>query len=140
GCKGEAWGASGLQHKNIVMLYETGAADGQHYIAMEYVEGFDLSEYIRRKGKLDPEVARRLLIQACKALEHAFAQGITHRDVKPSNFLLANDEGRCRVKMTDLGLSRIDCEADFKVTRAGTTVGTVDYMSPEQARDSNAGD
>src|SRR5207302_4255920 len=86
------------------------------------------------------EEARRLLIQACKALEHAASLGIVHRDIKPANFLLANDEGRCRVKLTDMGLSRMENEEDFRVTRDGTTVGTVDYMAPEQARDSSAAD
>jgi serine/threonine protein kinase len=136
----EAIHAARLTHKNIVTLFECGQVDGLHYIAMEYIEGIDLSEYIRRKEKLDPEEARRILIQACKALEHAYAQGITHRDIKPSNFLLANDEGRCRVKLTDLGLARMVNEDDFRVTRAGTTVGTVDYMAPEQARDSSLAD
>jgi serine/threonine protein kinase len=134
--KREARAAARLHHKNIVTLYECGQTEGLYYLAMEFIRGIDLSEYIRRKGQLDPEEARRILIQACKALEHAAEHGITHRDVKPSNFLLANDEGRCRVKLTDLGLSHIDSEEDFRVTRAGTTVGTVDYMAPEQARDS----
>jgi serine/threonine protein kinase len=136
----EAIHAARLTHRNIVTLYECGQADGLHYLAMEYIEGIDLSEYIRRKGRLDPEEARRILIHACKALEHAYSQGITHRDIKPSNFLLANDEGRCRVKLTDLGLARMINENDFRVTRAGTTVGTVDYMAPEQARDSSLAD
>src|SRR5437660_1045366 len=95
------------------------------------------TEYSRRKGRLDPEEARRILIQAAKALQHAFEKGITHRDIKPSNFLLANEEGRCRVKLTDMGLSRMESEEQFRVTRDGTTVGTVDYMAPEQARDSS---
>jgi serine/threonine protein kinase len=136
----EARHAARLTHRNIVTLYECGQADGLHFLAMEYIDGIDLSEYIRRKGKLDPEEARRILIQACKALEHAYAQGITHRDIKPSNFLLANEEGRTRVKLTDLGLARMVNEDDFRVTRAGTTVGTVDYMAPEQARDSSLAD
>jgi serine/threonine protein kinase len=136
----EAKHASRLSHKNIVDFYESGQADGFHYLAMEYVVGVDLSEYIRRKQKIDPEEARRILIQAAKALSHAFAQGIIHRDIKPSNFLLANEEGRCRVKLTDLGLSRMESEEDFRVTRAGTTVGTVDYMAPEQARDASLAD
>jgi serine/threonine-protein kinase len=136
----EARAASRLVHKNIVTLYECGEANGLYYIAMEYIEGIDLSEYIRRKGQIDPEEARRLIIQAAKALEHAARQGITHRDIKPSNFLLANDEGRCRVKLIDLGLSCIHNENDFKITRDNTTVGTVDYMAPEQARDSSLSD
>jgi serine/threonine protein kinase len=132
--------AARLSHKNIVTLFESDEADGHRYLAMEYIEGFDLATYIERKGQLDPEEARRLLIQAAKALEHAFAQGVTHRDIKPSNFLLANDEGRCRVKLTDFGLARLVNDSNFRVTRADTTVGTVDYISPEQARDSAAAD
>jgi serine/threonine-protein kinase len=139
--KREAIHAARLSHRNIVTLFECGQTeDGLHYLAMEYIEGIDLSEYIRRKGKLDPEESRRILIQACKALEHAYEQGITHRDIKPSNFLLANEEGRCRVKLTDLGLARMINDEDFRVTRSGTTVGTVDYMAPEQARDSSLAD
>lgn len=138
--KREARAAARLKHKNIVTLFECGVAEGLYYLAMEYIDGCDLGEFIRRRGRLEPEESRRLIIQAAKALQHAFSQGIVHRDIKPSNFLLANDEGRCRVKLTDLGLSRIDSETDFKVTRAGTTVGTVDYMAPEQARNSDEAD
>jgi serine/threonine protein kinase len=136
----EAKHAARLSHKNIVTLFEADQDNGTYYLAMEYVDGLDLSEYIKRKGQLDPDEARRIVIQACKALDHAYSQGITHRDIKPSNFLLANEEGRCRVKLTDLGLARTVNEEDFRVTRDGTTVGTVDYMSPEQARDSAAAD
>jgi serine/threonine-protein kinase len=136
----EARAAARLVHKNIVTLYECGEADGLHYIALEYIRGIDLSEYIRRVGTVDPEEARRIIIQAAKALEHAAEQGVVHRDIKPSNFLLANDDGRCRVKLTDLGLSQLNDEEDFRITRAGTTVGTVDYMAPEQARDSSRAD
>jgi serine/threonine protein kinase len=136
----EAAYAAQLKHKNIVTLYENGESDGVHYLAMEFIAGIDLAEYIRRQGQVDPEEARRIIMQACRALDHAFAQGITHRDIKPSNFLLANEEGRCRVKLTDLGLSRGNDEEYYRVTRDGTTVGTVDYMAPEQARDSSAAD
>jgi len=136
----EAKHAARLAHKNIVQFYESGQADGFHYLAMEYVIGVDLNEYIRRKNQIDPEEARRIVIQAAKALAHAYERGIIHRDIKPSNFLLANEGGRCRVKLTDLGLSRMQAEEDFRVTRAGTTVGTVDYMAPEQARDSSLAD
>src|SRR5436190_1266884 len=96
--KREARHAARLSHKNIVTLYECGQAEGKHFLAMEFIDGIDLAEYIRRKGKLDPEEARRILIQACKALDHAYSKGVTHRDIKPSNFLLADDEGRTRVK------------------------------------------
>jgi serine/threonine protein kinase len=136
----EARHAARLSHKNIVTLYEYGQADGRHFLALEYIDGIDLYEYIERKGRLAPEESRRILIQAVKALAHAFQQGITHRDIKPSNFLLTRDHDRMRVKLTDMGLARNAGEEEFRVTRAGSTVGTIDYLAPEQARDSASAD
>ena len=138
--KREARHAARLSHKNIVTLYEYGQIDGLHYLALEYVDGIDLYDYIERKGQLAPEESRRILVQAVKALDHAFQQGIIHRDIKPSNFLLTRDRDRMRVKLTDLGLARKADEEDFRVTRAGSTVGTIDYLAPEQARDSASAD
>lgn len=132
----EARHAARLSHKNIVTLYEYGQAAGMHFLALEFVDGIDLYEYIERKGRLGPEESRRILYQAVKALDHAFEQGIIHRDIKPSNFLLTRDRDRMRVKLTDLGLARHADDEEFRVTRAGSTVGTVDYLSPEQARNS----
>jgi serine/threonine protein kinase len=137
----EAKAAARLAHKNVVTLYEYGEIEGQHYLALEYVEGIDLYEYIERKGQLEPEEGRRILLQAAKALDHAFEHGVIHRDIKPSNFLLAVENDRLRVKLTDMGLARkVDDDEEFRVTRAGSTVGTIDYLSPEQARDSAAAD
>jgi serine/threonine protein kinase len=136
----EARHAAKLFHKNIVTLYEYGETDGRHYLALEYVDGIDLYDYIVRKGRLSPEESRRILVQAVQALDHAHKQGITHRDIKPSNFLLTRDHDRMRVKLTDMGLAQKAGEEDFRVTRAGSTVGTVDYLAPEQARDSSAAD
>jgi serine/threonine protein kinase len=138
--KREAEHAAHLKHKNIVTLYESGEQEGVLFLAMEFIDGIDLAEYIQRRGRVDPEEARRIVMQTCKALQHAFDQGITHRDIKPSNFLLANIDGRTRVKMADMGLSRNTTDEEYRVTRAGTTVGTVDYMAPEQARDSASAD
>jgi serine/threonine protein kinase len=136
----EARHAARLNHRNVVTLYEFGEDGDRLFLAMEFVQGIDLAEYIARRGKLAPEEARRILLQAAKALDHAFTQGLTHRDIKPSNFLLAQDGHRTVVKLTDMGLARTINEEEFRVTRAGTTVGTVDYLSPEQARDSSAAD
>ncbi len=136
----EARHAARLSHKNIVTLYEYRYENGRHFLALEYVDGIDLYDYIERKGRLAPEESRRILIQAVKALDHAYKQGITHRDIKPSNFLLTRDHDRMRVKLTDLGLARRADEEDFRITRAGSTVGTIDYLAPEQARDSAAAD
>jgi serine/threonine protein kinase len=129
--------AARLRHENIVALYDCGEADGFWYLALEFVEGVNLHEHIKRKGKLLPEEARRITIQACLALHHAHSQGIVHRDVKPSNFLVTRKDGRFIIKLSDLGLSRAQDERGRRVTRTGTTVGTIDYMSPEQA--SNCG-
>jgi serine/threonine protein kinase len=136
----EARHAAKLSHKNIVTLYEYAQANGRHFLVLEYVDGIDLYDYIERKGRLAPEESRRILVQAVQALDHAYKQGITHRDIKPSNFLLTRDRDRMRVKLTDLGLARKADEDDFRVTRAGSTVGTIDYLAPEQARDSAAAD
>jgi len=138
----EARHVARLSHKHIVTLFECGydADHDLHYLALEYVDGIDLGEHIERKGKLPPEEARHILIQAVKALDHAFERGIIHRDVKPSNFLLAQVGNKVVVKMTDLGLARAADDEAFKVTSEGNTVGTIDYMAPEQARDSRATD
>jgi serine/threonine-protein kinase len=136
----EARSAAKLRHENIVTVYEFGEAGGTCYLAMEFIDGIDLHEYSERKGPLDPEEARQILVQACRALAHAHAQDIVHRDVKPSNFLITRQGGRPLVKMTDLGLAREAAAEEFRVTRTGTTVGTLDYMAPEQARDSGAAD
>jgi serine/threonine protein kinase len=136
----EARHAARLSHKNIVTLFETGQDQDLYYLAMEFIEGIDLGVYIERKGKLGAEETRRILIQATNALEHAFQQGVIHRDIKPSNFLLSKEGNRLRVKLTDLGLALAEDDDEFKVTRDGSTVGTIDYMAPEQARDSRASD
>jgi serine/threonine-protein kinase len=136
----EAQTAASLRHEHIVTLYEFGTANGTHFLAMEYVEGINLHEYIQAKGRLEAELARKLIFQAAKALALAHEHGIVHRDIKPSNFLLTRKDGRLFVKLTDFGLARSIEDTDFKVTRTGQTVGTVDYISPEQARNSRAAD
>ena len=136
----EARNAASLNHPNIVTLYEWGKAGDSHFLAMEFVDGIDLGDYIIQKGRLDVIEAHGILIQAVQALDHAHRQGVVHRDVKPSNFLLAKHQGAFVVKMTDLGLSRTVANEDFRVTRDGSTVGTIDYLSPEQSRDSSLAD
>ncbi|MCI0457554.1 MAG: protein kinase [Gemmataceae bacterium] len=136
----EARAAARLSHDNIVRIYEFGEDLGTYFLALEFVDGIDLHELINRRRKLKPETARQIAIQAGRALDHAHENGLVHRDVKPSNFLITRRDGVLVVKLTDLGLVRHVSESEFRVTRDGTTVGTVDYMSPEQARNAATAD
>ena len=136
----EAQSVAKLCHENIVALYEFGETNGTFYLALEFIDGIDLHEYIERHGKLDIKLARELLKQATKALAHAHSQNLVHRDIKPSNFLVTEKDGQPLLKLTDLGLARDPRETDGRITRDGTTIGTVDYMSPEQAHDSGRAD
>jgi serine/threonine-protein kinase len=137
----EAANAQKLRHENVVAVYEFGHDSDTFFMAMEFIDGVDLHDHIEKQGMLGPEEARQIMLQAARALACAHAHGIVHRDIKPSNFLLTRRGGRLVVKLTDLGLSReVSNEEQFRVTRAGTTVGTVDYIAPEQARDSSAAD
>lgn len=138
----EARSAARLNHPNIVTLYEFGRDPERrlHFIVLELVEGIDLGKYIENRGKLHPEETRLILMQAATALGHAFEQGVVHRDIKPSNFLLTRAGGKIVVKLTDLGVARRACDDEYRLTVEGSTVGTVDYIAPEQARDSAAAD
>ena len=129
--KQEARAAGGLSHPNIVGVYDYGTdgADGDQYIVMELVEGRDLSTIIRDRGSLSTSDAVRVAIGVASALEVAHRKGIVHRDVKPGNILIT-DAGD--VKVTDFGIARAVSEASMTVT--GTTLGSVHYFSPEQAR------
>ncbi len=136
--KAEGQAAAYLQHKNIVGVYDSGQIDGLLYIALEFVEGQDVLEIIRKRGVIPVKRSIDIVRQVAEALQHAFEKQIVHRDIKPSNLLIKNDG---TVKLADLGLARsIDETLDTSITRVGTTVGTVDYMSPEQARNSKATD
>jgi eukaryotic-like serine/threonine-protein kinase len=136
--KAEAQAAAQLRHDNIVTVFETGEADGYLYIAMEFVDGVDLHEVIARRGPIPVPRSIEMVRQVASALQHAFENKIVHRDIKPSNLLLRRDGA---IKLTDLGLARsVDDTIETGITRAGTTVGTVDYMAPEQARNSQLAD
>lgn len=129
-----------LNHVNIVALYEFGQTQGTWFLAMEFVEGIDLHDQISRSGPLLPEQARRIVVQIAEGLAHIYQAGYIHRDIKPSNILLTRQDGRIVAKLADLGLVRDAEEEQHRLTREGFTVGTVDYLAPEQARDSNAAD
>jgi serine/threonine-protein kinase len=136
----EARAAAALSHQNIVAIHDFGEVEGTCYLALEFVDGTDLHAYIQRKGPLRPDKALVIIYQACRALRHAFRRGIVHRDVKPSNFLLTRGSGHRVVKLTDFGVARQVQSQESRLTCTGFTVGTVDFMPPEQARDSGAAD
>ena len=129
----EARAAARLDHDNIARVFFYGEDAGLHYIAYEYIAGSNLRDVIRLKGKLDPAEAVNYTVQLAAALNHTSAAGVVHRDIKPSNILITPQR---RAKLVDLGLARRDShEASAELTVAGTTLGTFDYISPEQAKD-----
>jgi eukaryotic-like serine/threonine-protein kinase len=124
----EASHAAGLQHPNIVGVYDRGSWDGAYYIAMEYVEGPTLKEIVRERGALSPGLAADVVVQILRAARYAHKRGIVHRDLKPQNVIL-DEEGR--VKVTDFGIARAGAS---EMTETGAVMGTAQYLSPEQAQ------
>lgn len=136
--KAEARAAQQLSHANIINVLSSGEIDGFLYIAMEYIDGIDVLELVRRKGVLPVKRSLDIVRQVSRALRHAHGQNIVHRDIKPSNLLI---DRTGIVKLADMGLARSLTSSDKSgLTREGTTVGTVDYMSPEQTRNSHSAD
>ncbi|HEU5118881.1 MAG TPA: protein kinase, partial [Isosphaeraceae bacterium] len=131
----EARSAESLFDPHIVEIFDRGTEDGRYYLVLEYVDGGDLHDRIRSQGPMPLHEAVDAIRSAALGLRHAAQKGLIHRDIKPANLLRTSDG---RVKLTDLGLALQTADEDERVTRDGTTVGTVDYMAPEQARDSRA--
>src|SRR5437588_5362282 len=130
----EAKAAGGLQHPNIVTIYEMAESGGTPFIAMEYLEGESLEKPIARKPALPLATRVGYVVQACRALEYAHRRGVIHRDVKPANIMVTRDGV---VKVVDFGIARL---ADTSKTQTGTLLGTLAYMSPEQIRGERAAD
>src|SRR6266542_4299447 len=127
--------AASLDHPNIVPIYEAGETDEQIFIAMRYVEGEDLKTALR-EGALSPEQALGLVSQIASALDAAHAHGLVHRDVKPSNVLIAPEaghEGEDHVYLADFGLTKQVSEGE-SVSQPEQLMGTIDYVAPEQIR------
>jgi serine/threonine-protein kinase len=127
----EAWTAAKLNHPNIVHMYALGGEEGLKYIAMEYVAGITVRDYIARKGLPELPLALSIMKQAGQAVQAAGEAGLIHRDIKPENLLLTR---KGQVKVADFGLCRRPDADSVKMTQHGTTLGTPMYMSPEQVR------
>jgi len=126
--KREAQATAALSHPNIVTIHEVGEYQGRPFFAMEYVEGYSLKESAHQK-ELSLDQIIDLAIQLCEGLQEAHAANIVHRDIKPSNILISKSG---RPKLVDFGLAAI--KGEERLTKAGTTMGTVGYMSPEQVQ------
>lgn len=125
--RAEAQSAAGLSHPNIVNVYDVGDDDGLYYIVMELVEGITLKRFIERKGKLEIKEAVGIAIQIAQGMEAAHLNHIIHRDIKPQNIIISRDG---KVKVTDFGIAK----AATSNTVTQNAIGSVHYLSPEQAR------
>jgi eukaryotic-like serine/threonine-protein kinase len=143
----EALAVAKLIHPNIVQVYDTGVDQDRHFIVMEYVEGRSGAQLLQTQGRIGPESAVEIGVQACAGLDYAHKQGIIHRDVKPGNLMViggpagrrspgssAHDPptGELTVKLTDFGIAR--AAEQTRLTQVGSVVGTAAYLSPELAR------
>jgi CHASE2 domain-containing sensor protein len=122
----EAKAAGRLSHPNIVTIYDVGEERDLHYIAMEYLSGYTLEDFIKKKGELNYRIVAKIIMQACEALSYAHHHGIVHRDIKPANVMLLED---FHVKVMDFGIARLEAGS---LTKSNVTLGTPHYISPEQ--------
>jgi hypothetical protein len=125
--------AAQIEHPNVIPVYSVGDDAGVLYIAMRFVVGTDLRAVLAQQGQLEPQRAATIIDQVAQALDAAHSHGLVHRDVKPSNVLMATSGGREHAYLTDFGLSR-HVEGSRGVTATGALVGTIDYVAPEQVR------
>ena len=125
--RAEAQSAAGLEHPNIVNIYDVGSENGLYYIVMEYVEGITLKTYIEKKGQLSFKESASIAIQVARGIEAAHNKNIIHRDIKPQNIIISTDG---KVKVTDFGIAK----ATSSNTISSDVMGSVHYASPEQTR------
>ncbi|NNJ27749.1 serine/threonine-protein kinase, partial [Alienimonas chondri] len=135
--RSEARAAARLHHPGIVTVFDSGETDKALYIALEYVDGNDVDRLLKTRERLPPRRATDLVRQIGEALVHLHEKGIVHRDIKPSNIMVRRDGSAV---LADLGLAIAIESSEGGITRAGYTVGTVDYMAPEQAKNSRDAD
>jgi eukaryotic-like serine/threonine-protein kinase len=137
--RNEAHSAARLDHPNIARAYYVGEHEGWNYIVFEYVQGTNLRDLVEKQGPLPIEQALNFTLQVAQALDHAAGRDVVHRDIKPSN-VLVTPAGE--IKLVDMGLARmhqVESSSD-DLTASGVTLGTFDYISPEQARDPRIAD
>jgi serine/threonine protein kinase len=136
--RNEAQSAARLDHENIGRVHAVGSDAGWHYIVFEFIEGRNIRDIVREDGPFDLARTVDVAIQVADALEHAAGRDVVHRDIKPSNIVIT-PAGRARI--VDMGLARLAPMAgDGDLTSSGVTLGTFDYIAPEQARDARAAD
>ncbi|HEY3790167.1 MAG TPA: protein kinase, partial [Urbifossiella sp.] len=140
----EVSAAGKLSHPNIVISHDAGEAGGLHFLVMEFVEGISLDRLVQRRGPLAPTMASHFARQVALGLQHAFEKGMVHRDIKPQNLMVTR---KGQVKILDFGLARLGLDAEGTVvsrnppaTAADLIMGTPDYLSPEQAKNSHTVD
>lgn len=141
----EAEAAARLDHPNICKIFDAGEWEGRPFLAMDFIEGFNLSARVKQQGALPIAEAVEYTRQAALGLQHAHERGVIHRDIKPGNLLVAKAgaEGRPVVKILDFGLARFTGEVEedsSRLTEVGKLLGTVDYIAPEQAHDARSVD
>jgi serine/threonine protein kinase len=132
----EALAAARLVHPNIVQVFDFGFDEQQHqhFIVMEHVSGHSCAELLRDRGHLDVDQAVEIVTQACRGLDYAHRNGVVHRDVKPGNLLVSDNDV---VKLADFGIARATDQSS--ITQVGSVLGTAAYLAPEQARGEEAG-
>jgi serine/threonine-protein kinase len=118
-----------VKDENVARLYHFGRQGDICYLAMEFVDGVKLDDYVKERGRLSNAQAIEFMVQATRAIQHLYHSGIIHRDIKPSNFLVTRQDGKDRTKLIDLG-----------VRERPVTTGSIDYMSPEHIRDGSVPD
>ncbi len=137
--RNEAQSAARLDHENIARVYFVGEDDGWYFIVFEFIEGQNLRDLVAERGPLSVEQSLDITLQVAAALDHAAQREVVHRDIKPSNVLLTDGH---RAKLVDMGLARLQPmrTGEDDLTASGVTLGTFDYISPEQARDPRTAD